>query len=331
MDLKLSFSLPEENMCRPVNYGEVYDVLIIGGGPAGLTAAIYILRKGLNAALLTDNIGGQVLDTKGIENYTGYKFIEGSELADKFFDQIKQFPIAFSQDKKIGRIEKKDNLFYSYDLENKPIVSKTLIIAAGKTYKKLNIPGEREYTGRGVAYCATCDAPLYKNKTVAIIGGGNSGVESALELSSIADRVILFQRRDSLVADNILVEKLKKRENVEIIYNAHIREIKGKDKVDGITYSLYTEEKEGMQKNYVKGVDGVFVEIGLIPNSQFVGNLVRQTPNGEIIVDCGCYTSNPGVFAAGDITTVPEKQIIVAAGEGAKAALSAFKYIMQQK
>ncbi|MFC2092165.1 FAD-dependent oxidoreductase [Elusimicrobiota bacterium] len=323
MDLNFSFKMPSENKTTPLNEDNLYDLLIIGAGPAGLTAAVYAMRKGLDVALITANIGGQVTNTYSIENYLGYKIVEGTQLADKFFEQVNQFPIAFKDNTNAISIEKHGTHFKVYTDSDESYTSKTLIICAGKTYRKLGVKGESEYTGKGVAYCTTCDAPLYRDKTVAVVGGGNSAVESAIELCKITEKVTLLQNLDKLTADSVLIEKLSVFDNINIFYNSHIEEILGDDIVRKIIYT----ESDNKKELYT---DGIFIEIGLIPNTTFLSGITALNNNNEILVDCACRTSEHGIFAAGDITSVPVKQIIVAAGEGAKAAVSAFNYLMQK-
>lgn len=325
MDLKLNFamaSMPQNNKLKSMDENHIYETLIIGGGPGGLTAAVYALRKGMDTALITFDVGGQVLDTSDIENYMGFMMISGQELVNKFFEQVKQFPLAFEDKVYVTKIEKEKDIFKIHTTSKKIYKSKTVIIAAGKRYKKLGVEGEDRLTGHGVAYCATCDAPLFKDKEVIVVGGGNTAVEGAIEVAKHAKKVYLVLRRDVFRADKILVDKLLQYKNIEIIYKTKLKRINGKEKVESVILDVNGQEKE-------MRIDGVFIEVGLTPNSEFVKDFVALNKWGEIIVDCSCKTSVEGCFAAGDITIVPEKQIIISAGEGAKAAVSAFKYVME--
>ncbi len=320
MELKINLREREDNRLVLPREDELYDLIILGGGPAGMTAAVYSLRKGLKTAMITYDIGGQMLETYSIENYMGFRFIEGSGLVNKFASQIKQFELALLENVYAERIKKIDKTFYVHTSNGNSYKTKALIIAAGKSYRKLGVKGEAEFTGKGVSYCATCDVPLYKDKRVVVVGGGNSGVEAAIELAKISRYVTILQRGNRLTADKILISQLGQFPNKEIILNSEALEITGDQRVNGIRIKVNNEEKR-------IETDGVFVEIGLIPNTKFVEGLLNLNKYGEIIVDEYCRTDVVGIFAAGDITSVPEKQIIVAAGEGAKAALSAYRYI----
>ncbi|MBN1532874.1 MAG: FAD-dependent oxidoreductase [Spirochaetes bacterium] len=303
----------------------MYDTVIVGGGPAGLTAAVYCMRKGLAAGIIIKDMGGQVAETAGIENYLGFRYVNGAELVDKFREQVLQFGIAFREGATVTSIQ--DGSVKRLVLDDGTSVStRTVIIASGKSWRRLGVKGERELTGRGVAYCSTCDAPFFAGKDVAVVGGGNSGIESAIDLAKVASRVVLVQNLDSLTADRILVDRLGEYGNVEIIYGHGVTEILGEERVRGVSIrSVGTGETRNLE------VQGIFIEIGLVPNSGFVKGLLEMNESGEIVVDSACATSRPGIFAAGDVTSVPFKQIIIAGGEGAKAALSAAEYILTQK
>lgn len=320
MDFRINIREKEESKLVSPSENIIYDVLIIGGGPAGMTAAVYSLRKGLRTAMITYDIGGQMLETYSIENYMGFRFIEGSNLVNKFSSQIKQFELALEEGTFVNKIDKVGKTIFVSTDKGKVYKANSIIIAAGKSYRKLGVKGEAEFTGRGVSYCATCDVPLYKDKRVVVVGGGNSGVEAAIELAKISKYVTLIQKGNRLTADYILVEQFSKFGNKEVILNSEVVEIIGNDRVTGVKIKTNGELK-------TLETDGIFVEIGLIPNSKFVEGLLNLNKYGEIIVDEYCRTGVEGIFAAGDITSVPEKQIIVAAGEGAKAALSAYRYL----
>ena len=320
MELKLNISRNEENKVVPLDEKSIYDLIIIGGGPAGMTAAVYSLRKGLKTAIVTYDIGGQMLETYSIENYMGFRFIEGNNLVNKFASQIKQFELALLQGVYVTGIRKEEKIFYIDTNNSKTYKARAVIIAAGKSYRKLGVKGEAEFTGRGVSYCATCDVPLYRDKRVVVVGGGNSGVEAAIELAKISKFVTVLQRGNNLTADKMLIRQLEQFNNKEIRLNAEVLEIIGDDRVKSIRFKENGQEK-------ILDTDGVFVEIGLIPNTGFIKDFLRLNKYGEIPVDEFCRTEVEGCFGAGDISSVPEKQIIVAAGEGAKAALSAYRFL----
>jgi alkyl hydroperoxide reductase subunit F len=324
MDFNLNIgSFSTEHRSVPLDPAVVYDVIIVGGGPAAMTAAVYCMRKGVKTGFITREIGGQVAETSGIENYLGYKYIEGSELVGKFADQMKQFEIGLREGPLVSKIEqgKVKNII----LDNGEIFrAKAIIICSGNRWRKLNVPGEERLTGKGVAYCAICDAPFFAGKRVAVAGGGNSGVEAAIDLAKVATHVFLVQFLDALTADSILVKKLGEFSNVDILLNHEVKEIRGEQGVTAVTV-----ENRASKKQRELDVQGLFVEIGLIPNSDMVKGVADLNGRGEIIVDCACVTSGEGIFAAGDVTSVPYKQIIIAAGEGAKAALSACEYILK--
>lgn len=316
-------SFKDENNFKELNLNILYDTVIVGGGPAGLTAAVYCMRKGLKTALVLKSVGGQVAETSGVENYLGYKYIDGVELAEKFKDQVMQFGIDYSEG--IGVSQIKDGNNKAIVLEDGRILkSKTVIIATGKTWRKLGVPGEKEFQGKGVAYCSICDGPLFKDKTVAVVGGGNSGLEAVRDLASISKKVYVIQFLEELTGDKILQDSLKKYGNIEYILNSEIVEIHGDEKVRAISF-------KNRKSNDVTKIqtDGVFVEIGMIPNSSFAEDVIPLAKNKEIPINAKCETEVEGIFAAGDVTTVPFKQIIIAGGEGAKAALSAYDYIMK--
>ncbi len=301
----------------------MYDLIILGGGPAGLAAAVYAARKRINTLLLSHDIGGQVNWTTGIENYLGYQFIEGKDLIDKFQEQVNQFPI----DQKIGynaiKVSKIEG-GYAVNSESGDIYQgKTVIIATGKRPRRLNIPGEIELTGRGVTYCAVCDGPIFAGQRVAVIGGGNSALEAALDMVKIAEWVELVSLTP-LTGDAVMIEKLQKADNVTIFLEYQTEKVLGKDLVEGL---MVKDMKTGTSKKL--DVTGVFIEIGLSPNTDAVNGILQLNSVGEIPVSCASETALPGLFAAGDVTTVPEKQIVIAAGEGAKAALAAHRFLQR--
>lgn len=303
----------------------MYELIIIGGGPAGMTAAVYAARKKINTLLISGDIGGQGLTTWLVENYMGYQFIEGRELMQKFEEQVKQFPtdVKVEVGKRAERLSRMDGGFEVRTDRGETYQAKAVILATGKRPRQLNVPGEKELLGRGVTYCAICDGPLFADVKVAVIGGGNSALEAADDMVKIADHVYLISLAP-LTGDQILINKVKSASNLTIFLEHEVLEIKGKNSVEGIRIRDLKSKKEKELE-----VGGIFVEIGLIPNSELVKELVTLNRLGEIEVNCGNETGVPGFFAAGDVTSVPDKQIVVAAGEGAKAALQAHRYLQR--
>ena len=302
----------------------MYDLMIIGGGPAGLAASVYAARKQLNTLLISVDIGGQVNRTLGIENYLGYQFIEGPELIDKFHDQIGQFPINQKIGNKVSKLAKIKGGFEAISETGEKYQSKAVIFVTGKRPKQLNVPGEAEYTGKGVTYCAICDGPVFAGQRVAVVGGGNSALEAALDMVKIAEHVDLVSLTE-LTGDAVLIDKLKDAKNLSIFTEYQTEKIQGREFVTGM---LIRTLKNGEKTRRLK-VTGVFIEIGQIPNSEPVRGLIEFNRRGEVPVNCACETTMPGLYAAGDVTDVPEKQIVIAAGEGAKAALQAHHYLQR--
>lgn len=305
------------------NLNDMYDVVIIGGGPAGASSAVYSARKGLSTLVISDRIGGQVLETKSIENLIGTPYTEGSKLALSLEEHMKQYEVdtlkRFVVDIKYGDI---------HDItlnDDHHIKAKTIIITTGARWRNVNVPGEQEFKNKGVAYCPHCDGPLFKGKDVAVIGGGNSGMEAALDLSNIANHVTVIEFLDELKADKILQDKAKEIDNITIYTNSMTTEINGTTEVEGITF----ENRETKESTTIP-LNGVFVQIGLMPNTEWLNNSLPLNNRKEIIVNEKGETSIPGVFAAGDCTDSPYKQIIISMGSGATAALSAFDYLMRK-
>lgn len=298
----------------------MYELMIVGGGPAGLAAAVYAARKRLSTLLISGDIGGQVNRTMGVENYLGYQFVEGRELIDKFHAQVSQYPIDQKIGYQISRLVQIEEGFEAITETGEKYQSRVVILATGKRPKQLNVPGERELAGRGVTYCAICDGPVFAGQRVAVIGGGNSALEAALDMVRIAEHVALVSLTP-LTADTVLIEKLGEAKNISLFPGYQTQKIEGQDFVEGL---LIKDLKSG-QSQQLK-VSGIFVEIGLVPNSEPVKDLIRLNQWGEVPVNASCETALPGLYAAGDVTDVPEKQIVVAAGEGAKAALQAHRY-----
>jgi alkyl hydroperoxide reductase subunit F len=299
----------------------MHDVIIIGGGPAGMTAAVYAVRKKMDTLLITKDFGGQLMWTREIENYMGFQVVTGPELINKFEEQVKKFPVNVKYEE-VTQLSAADAGNYLVRTRENQYVGKSVIVASGKRSRQLNVPGELEFAGRGVAYCATCDGPLYAGKTVAVVGGGNSGAQAALELSEIAVKVYLVIRGE-FRADPVLIDKLNTKENVSVLKGHSVQGIYGGQMVEKIVVIDESQSKELM-------VQGVFVEIGLDPNSEFANGTTKLNQYDEIVTDCRAKTSQLGLFAAGDVTNGPDKQIIIAAGDGAKAALSAYEYLLHK-
>lgn len=300
-----------------------FDVVVAGGGPAGVSAAIYSVRKGLKTALLAEKIGGQVQETKGIENLISVVYTEGPQLAGQLAKHVAAYPIQLLEHRRVKKIDITTDVTKKIHLESgEHLTANAIIIATGAKWRELGIPGEKEYIGRGVAFCPHCDGPYYKGKKVAVVGGGNSGVEAAIDLAGIVREVVLFEYMDQLKADKILVDKLKSLPNVSIVTNAKTSQILG----DGQKVSKLEYVDRKTEQLIPVDLDGVFIQIGLVPNTAFLkDSSVELTKFGEIVVDGKGHTSVPGIYAAGDVTTTPYKQIIIAMGEGAKAALAAFE------
>ncbi len=301
----------------------MYDLMVIGGGPAGLAATVYAARKQLNAVLISEDIGGQMNMTLGIENYLGYQFIEAPELIGKFQTQVDQFPIDQKIGDKVSSVAKIDG-GYEAVLENGDrYQSKAVILATGKKPRMLNIPGEKELAGRGVTYCAICDGPIFTGQRVAVVGGGNSALEAVLDMVKIAEHVDMVSLTP-LTGDAILIEQLPAGDRLAIYTEHQTERIEGDPLVEGM---VIKDVKSGESRRL--DVTGIFIEIGLVPNSASVKDLLELNKSGEVPVNRSCETALPGLYAAGDVTDVPEKQIVVAAGEGAKAALQAHRYLQR--
>lgn len=302
---------------------EPFDVLVVGGGPAGSAAAIYSARKGIRTGIVAERFGGQVNDTLSIENIIGTKATEGPAFVANLEAHVLDYNIDVMKSQRAAKIEKKD--FVEVTLENGAVLKgKTVILSTGARYRQLGVPGEQELKNKGVAYCPHCDGPIFKGKNVAVIGGGNSGVEAAIDLAGIVNHVTLLQRSDELKADKVLQERVRSLKNVTVITNALTNEITGTDKVDGLTY---IDRVSGEEKHIA--LQGVFVQIGLLPNTEFLQGAINMNERNEIVIDKHGATSVPGVFAAGDCTDTVYKQIIISMGSGATAALGAFDYLIR--
>ncbi len=301
----------------------MHDLIIVGAGPAGITAGIYAARKKMTFLILSDGVGGQAALSADIENYTGYQFITGVELVNKFEEHLKQFKFDFRTDEPVLKIRKIEPFGFVVETKRGSYESKSVIVASGRRPRLLNIKGEEALKNKGVSYCATCDGPIFTKKVVAVIGGGNSALDAALQMSKIASSVYLINLNPSLDGDEIMIEKVEKDTRIAILNQTKTEEILGDKFVSGIRIRQGSVSKE-LQ------VQGIFVEIGSVPNSGII-DFVDKNGSGEIIVDNLNRTNVSGVFAAGDVTNVPEKQIIVAAGEGAKAVLGVFRYLAQTR
>ena len=303
---------------------ELQDTVVIGGGPAGISASIYLARKGLKVALVSENIGGQVKETLGIENMISVSETTGKKLTGDMHTHLNDYNINVKEHFKVVGIKK--GIIKTVELSSgEKIDTKTIIIATGARWRELNVPGEKENLGNGVAYCPHCDGPFFKNKDVAVVGGGNSGIEAALDLAGIVKKVTVLEFMPDLKADKILIDKAEAKDNIEIIKNAQVeRVVSEQGKVTGLDYL----DRNTTNQRTVD-LDGIFVQIGLVPNSQFLVNVVELTSHGEIVVNENGETSEKGIYACGDVTTVPYKQIIISMGEGAKTALSVADYLMK--
>ncbi|MFO1328158.1 MAG: alkyl hydroperoxide reductase subunit F [Rubrivivax sp.] len=301
-----------------------FDVLVIGGGPAGAAAAIYAARKGIRTGVVAERFGGQTLETLGIENFVSVPHTEGPRFAAALEQHVRDYDVDVMNTQRAVRLRSGDGV--QVELANGTTLrSRAVIIATGARWREVGVPGEREYRGKGVAYCPHCDGPLFKGRRVAVIGGGNSGVEAAIDLAGVVQHVTLLEFGEQLRADAVLVARLRSLPNVSIVTQAQTTEITGRDgRVDGLRY---TDRASGAVHRV--DLEGVFVQIGLVPNTDWLADTLELSRLGEIVVDARGQTSLPGVFAAGDATTVPFKQIVIAAGEGAKAALGAFDHLVR--
>lgn len=304
----------------------LYDSLIIGGGPAGMTAGIYLSRKKLKSLLITKDFVGQVGGSSLVENYLGFESIVGVELIKKFKEHLYQNPnTKIIKGEIIIKMEKRDNIFVIItiddDKQQRKYETKTVIVASGATYKKIGVPGEKEFYGKGISYCSICDAPLFKNKIVIVVGGGNSGILAAIDLLPYAKRIFVLEYDSRLRADPVLIDKIKKSGEISIFLNVELKKIIGEKKVDAIEFFDHKNKK-----TFLLPTHGIFIKAGLIPNTSFLDkNLLNKKK--ELIINDDCSTKIPGLFGAGDVTSIKNKQIVVAAGEGCKASLSIFDYL----
>ncbi len=301
---------------------KVYDLIILGAGPAGITAAIYAARKQLDFLLISQDVGGQAAWSADIENYTGFQFISGASLVDKFNEHMKSFDIKTKLSEEVKEV-KKDGDTISIKTDKDSYSARSVILATGKRPRELGLKEEEKFKNKGLTYCATCDGPVFRGKNVAVIGGGNSAMDAVLQLVSFCPKVYIINIADSLTGDGIMVDKLKELDKVEVLNNTELKEILGDNFVSSVIVST-----KGVDKKI--DLEGIFVEVGLLPNSGFI-DIVAKNSQGEILINCNNETNVEGIFAAGDLTSVIQKQIIVASGEGAKASLGAFQYLMRHK
>lgn len=310
----------------------MYDLIIIGGGPGAMSAGIYAARKKLNTLLLTENFGGQAVYSPMVDNYPALPSLSGMELMQKFAEHLKKFEIEIKESEKAIEIKKENGLFKIITKNPHPnplsasgareCITRSILIATGKSPRKLDVPGAEKFEGKGIVYCAICDAPMFEDKTVAVIGSGDSALYTAWDLTKYANKIFILNKYENFKSENLqLLDELSKNSKIKIIFNASVKKIKGDNFVNGLVYEQNSDEQE-------LKIDGVFVAIGSIPNSNFVKDIVQLNEEKEIIIDCKTnQTSVPGIFAAGDVTDITEKQIIIAAAEGAKAVLNIYDYL----
>lgn len=303
---------------------ETFDVLVIGGGPAGASSAIYAARKGIKTGMVVETFGGQVLETLGIENVIGTPYVEGPQLMRQVEDHVKQYDVDIMKGQRAKSIQKNDLI--EVELENgAQLKAKTAILSTGARWRAINVPGEKEFKNKGIAYCPHCDGPLFKDKEVVVIGGGNSGIEAAIDLAGLAKHIYVLEFLPELKADQVLQDKLYSLSNVTVITNAATKEITGSSHVEALTYTDRLTNEE-----HTLNVEGVFILIGLMPNTEWLSGTVELSDRGEILVDKHGATNVDGIFAAGDCTDSAYKQIIISMGSGATAALGAFDYLIRQ-
>jgi len=303
----------------------MYQVLVVGGGPAGMTATVYCARKMVEIGVLAGDFGGQVAWTSAIENYPGFQIVTGAQLTAKFRDQVASFHVPLRVSDQVTEIVKDGDAFVVTTGAGAAFLARAVILATGKRHRPLDVPGEARLIGKGVVYCSVCDAPFFKDRTVVVAGGGNSGITAAIDLMKIATHVTVLNITNNFQADPVMLETARSSDRVTLMGGQRILSIEGKDRVSGV---VCRDEESGEVRQLP--ADGVFVEIGLLPNSRAVAKLARLNRWGEVEVDSSCRTSVDGLFAAGDVSDVPYKQIIVSAGEGSKAALAAYDYLIQK-
>lgn len=314
-----------ERKAAELSEKEPYDLLVVGGGPAGAAAAIYAARKGIRTGIVAERFGGQVMDTVGIENFIATKYTEGPKLVASLEEHVRDYEVDIITEQKASKLRREGQV--EVDLESgATLKSRAVVVATGARWRQMNVPGEKEYSGKGVAYCPHCDGPLFKGRKVAVIGGGNSGIEAAIDLAGIVEHVTVLEFGGELRADEVLQRKARSMTNIEIITSAQTTEVLGDgQRVSGLRY---TDRNSGESRDIA--LAGLFVQIGLVPNTEWLKGDIELSRHGEIVVGSRGETSVPGVFAAGDVTTVPYKQIIISMGSGATAALGAFDYLIRE-
>ncbi len=321
MSLNLNFNTVSKKQAPSLDHAINYDHLIIGGGPAAMSSALYAARKGLTTGIIAEKIGGQLLNTSSVDNYLGIKDVSGEQLSEHFYEHVVDLNVSVLKDVRVTQIVKEENNFVVHVSNNKTYKAKTLLIATGSNPRKLQVPGESEFSNKGVAYCAICDAPLFKDKKVIIAGGGNSAVEAAIDVAKWASEVIVVHRSE-FRADKIILDQMFANEKITVFKQTQIVEIVGEQMMNGV---IVLDKTTNQQRQI--DADGIFIEIGNVPNSGLVKDMVKLNEFGEVIIDENQMTSIPGCFAAGDVTTANYKQIIVSVADGAKAALNANEYI----
>lgn len=321
MSLNLNFNTVSKKQAPSLDHAINYDHLIIGGGPAAMSSALYAARKGLTTGIIAEKIGGQLLNTSSVDNYLGINDVSGEQLSEHFYEHVVDLNVSVLKDVRVTQIVKEENNFVVHVSNNKTYKAKTLLIATGSNPRKLQVPGESEFSNKGVAYCAICDAPLFKDKKVIIAGGGNSAVEAAIDVAKWASEVIVVHRSE-FRADKIILDQMFANEKITVFKQTQIVEIVGEQMMNGV---IVLDKTTNQQRQI--DADGIFIEIGNVPNSGLVKDMVQLNEFGEIIIDEHQMTSIPGCFAAGDVTTANYKQIIVSVADGAKAALNANEYI----
>jgi alkyl hydroperoxide reductase subunit F len=322
-DFNADFALAPATPRRPLDPARTYDVLVLGAGPAGVCAALYLLRKGRALGVISKSLGGQVAWTAAIENYLGYRAIDGAGLVRRFEEQLEGLPADLGIGLDVQGVARRDGGF-AVRAGDATYAARALVLATGKRPRMLGVPGESRLIGRGVAYCAVCDAPLFRGKVAGVVGGGNSGLEAAVDLLGVCPTVYLFQNEPRLTGDPVVARQVDGHPRARVLLDTEVVEVLGDERVRAVR----VRPSAGGEVREV-ALEGLFVEIGLTPNSEPFRELLPLTAGGEVEVDAACRTAAPGVFAAGDVTSVPYKQIIIAAGEGAKAALSAHDYLLR--
>lgn len=322
---KILENLGEEVAKADLSEKGTFDVLVVGGGPAGAAAAVYAARKGIEVGLVADEFGGQVLDTLGIENFIGTEYIEGPQLMANMRRHVESYKVDIIEHQRVANVEREDSALTLTMEDGQSLTAITAVLATGARWRAINVPGEQEFKNKGISYCTHCDGPLYKDKVVAIIGGGNSGIEAALDMAGLAKEVIVLEFLDTLKADQVLQDRLNELDNVRVVLNADTQAILGDGQVEQL---VYKDRESG--EEHTLDIGGLFILVGLVPNNEWLPETIERNGRGEIIVDERGATSLEGVYAAGDCTDQVFKQIIISSGSGATAALGAYDYLLRQ-